>query len=320
MRIGYYQDQTTFSSQPLYRCEVCQYDSFSEDSAQQHIATSHPAQKFSHTRDKYQPDISALKGLKVGIGLLTWNTLGVAGDAALAVARECSFMRSCGINAWVLWADNGSTDGTKGEVRNVLSRNCIHYKQTLFKQNVGQSEARNAIIKMSSIQQCDYLALVDGDVVIVPKSLTAMVEFMSIAPLVGCLGAHPTNCTRDPTDPDIMTESPVIDPLCYSWKIALTQYGVFRTQLFKYGVKFSTDAPFQGPGWGFEDDDFGLQIKDLEFVIGPVHLRHYHRRRSGLLNLDPSLAAKVYTQRQQYIIRKWGNKADHINREPLTLR
>src|SRR3712207_4249018 len=48
--------------------------------------------------------------------------------------------------------------------------------------------------------------------------------------------------------------------------VAWTQYGLFRREVFAAGVRFDTNAPFDGAGWGFEDNDLAFQLEVKGFA------------------------------------------------------
>ena len=48
---------------------------------------------------------------------------------------------------------------------------------------------------------------------------------------------------------------------------AWTHYSVYRSKIFNNGVVFDETGPFSGPGYGFDDDDLGMQIIEAGYQI-----------------------------------------------------
>ena len=98
----------------------------------------------------------------------------------------------------------------------------------------------------------------------------------------------------------------MIDSTSY---VAWTQYGMFRRSVFEDGVNWENKHPFDGPGWGFEDNDLAFQMTLKGYVIQHffriVYLhRHLHSSFRSLhaSGVDPAL---LYDLRKQFVIDKW---------------
>jgi len=176
--------------------------------------------------------------------------------------------------------------------------------------NAGNSVARNQIIDYMMECGADYLLFMDGDIEIVPFSSFAMMRYMeSCGRQLGSIGA------------DSAGQSPnryQVSPCLYGIRgmrledvnlVAWTQYGMFRRAVFEEGVRFDENPPFQGPGWGFEDNDLAFQMEVKGFrnqrFMGMVYLHRAMQssvRIMRQLGLDPHA---LYETRKRYVIDKW---------------
>jgi hypothetical protein len=311
---GYFTD--SLSNQHWYRCVQCKYDGFDLDAICQHVLLQHgpiilPAMDIP--LERWVADTRArapLPMVRVGIGLLTWNIGRVSAYAARAVRNEVQRLGLLGVEAKVLWLDNGSDDDTVKTVREHLGD--VWAVADVRQVNLGQCVARNLIIAEALYAKCDYLCMVDGDIELIPYSVFAMTEYLhSVLHLgIGCVGMYSRNCNHV-WDQHVAVTCRHIEPWMVSHDpgIAWTNYGVFNMQMFRDGIRFDEATCFQGPGWGLEDDDLYLRMKLAGYAsVNTQYFRHLHRRRhSSLKLLDPVLAAKVFIQRQAYLMHKYHN-------------
>lgn len=335
----YYTD--SIHNQPVFRCLRCRYDSFSTDSIDLHCRYQHGPlvlpevempqdQWISHAKDVVSRwmDIKSVVP-KLAIGFLTWNTKDASTRGAQQIAHECKRLRDLGIECAVFWADNGSTDGTVAALQQIFeSAPC---EQIHASENRGQSWGRNRIIEGALGWGCDFLLMVDGDIEIIPYSGFAMTRAMleyqdpKLPMQVGCIGMYCYNCTGDENDPEVPQDCRKIDPwmLKIPVPIAWTNYGIFSRGVLET-CKFDESPAFTGAGWGWEDDDFYVQMLNAGYAsLNTPYFRHYHRKRnSSLRNMDHTLAAKVYQERINYLRAKWtGNvHAGHLLRALDTTR
>jgi len=304
MTTGYFVD---CKPQPIYRCLYCKYDSFQESNVKVHVARKH---EFAPKPVRFEPH--PMTNWRVTLGLLTWNNRETSMDTALSVVREADILKKCGCYTQIAWVDNGSTDGTRTNIRNVLNDNSTPYKAKLFDQNEGQSVARNRLIDFALAFQADWMLMLDGDIVAIPYSVAAMLSYTIDQKhrKIGCIGLNPENCTRSVSDLDVCQQALTItnDFVFPCTNLAWTQYGLFNCDVFRSGIRFDEDPVFLGPGWGFEDNDLGIQITRAGYDMPFTSLmRYFHIRSTGLNNLDKTLAAKVFNARKKYIQGKWAN-------------
>lgn len=304
---NFYQD--TVGDQSVWRCCVCEHDTFSFVRAVSH-ADCHPAPIL-------HPSFSrpGLVGKKIVFSLLTWNTRDVSILAAKSILAEIKMLEALSIKANWFWWDNGSTDDT------VEALKAIFYSQegtwTIASANIGQSAARNRAIDYALSHSADYVLFVDGDIQLVPISSYAMASYLWTNTGVGCVGMYARNCTKND---DYSVECLNLSGLTTSLPhMAWTQYGMFDCRMFKDGIRFDESDVFSGPGWGFEDDDLALQMMAGGWKShNSSYFRYLHRNlHSGLNQLPPTLAAKVWMERKSYTYQKWKNHpicAEYVSR------
>ncbi|MDQ3745601.1 MAG: hypothetical protein M3444_14580, partial [Acidobacteriota bacterium] len=190
-------------------------------------------------------------------------------------------------------------------------------------ENRGSSVARNQIIDCALEAGADYLLMTDGDIELVPFSSFAMLRYMEDSGhRLGCLGAYMYGQSplREQTTPCLysLAELHLREDSLLAW----TQYGIFRREVFEAGVRFDERAPFDGPGWGFEDNDLAFQMVvrgyRIHYFVGINYLHRDLHSSMRLLReggLDP---VSNYESRRRFIIEKWAGTPD-ISGGPLKI-
>lgn len=304
---NFYQD--IIGGQSVWRCCQCEHDTFSFKRAGEHQQFAHkPIELPESTIElsswlRAHSELALLKDKRIVIGLLTWNTARASAFAAYSIVSELTFLTGLGIDASYCWVDNGSTDSTISTVGRVLDGR--YGLNVAWDSNRGQSIARNVIIDYALEKNADYLLLLDGDIQLIPYSSYALARWLYGNDGYGCVGLYARNCTGTIGEAQ---ECRSLDGLVTSLPhMAWTQYGAFDCKVLRSGVRFDEAPVFQGPGWGYEDDDLGLQMmsKGLK-TANSIYFRYLHRNlHSGLIQLEPSLAAKVWLNRKSYVYEKW---------------
>lgn len=311
---------TTIDNQPLYKCLMCQYDCFSQDSIAAHCSHSHPKVVLPEMELSQTEWIAKIisagvsKTPSIAICLLTWNTKEASTHSAQSIVAEMARLELLGVKAKVYWADNKSTDGTQEAVQEVFGEG-PRVASWLFRDHVGQCAARNAMIDMARSEHYDYIMMLDGDVEIIPFSSFAMMRYLwRYWPVykVGCIGMYSLNCTHQ-WDNAVAEECRCIKEFMVSedTPIAWTNYGMFVGEMFDPGgIRFDTAEPFQGIGWGLEDDDLYLQMVLRGWKsVNTKYFRHMHRRRHSSIKLiGEILASNIFEKRREYIVQKWKNE------------
>ena len=261
-------------------------------------------------------------GRKIVLALLTWNTRDVSRDSLQAYITEARMLRRLGQDPIICVCDNGSTDGTADALQMLKSQIDVPHRFILNHQNLGNSIARNQIISYAIEKAADYVLFMDGDIEIVPFSSFAMLRYMeNNGHWLGCIGADHAgqSPSRDRTTPYLYS----ID---YSQIEATntntsTQYGLFRRDVFDNGIRFDETAPFDRPGWGFEDNDLAFQMNVRGYMnqrfLGMTYLHRYGRSSIRSMRQQGIDANFLLTQRKQYVIDKWSS-VPQISSGPLT--
>lgn len=309
---NYYADW--FRGQVVYRCCVCSHDSFSLDNIQAHVQIHPPVIMHS-------PDLKvARENVNLAIGVITSQSDWPSRSVTLA-SWEATRLRDLGIKARVYWVDNGSDERhVEGNHKFIIAER--GGLRTAFREDLGQSVARNLIITQCLENDIDYLLMVDGDIELINYSGFAMLNFLLMCEgaqaRVGCIGMYSRNSTahRD----DLATQCLFIAHTDSKPGMAWTQYGMFDCAMFREGIRFDTSQVFKGRGWGFEDDDLYCQMLSKGYTSrNTKYFRYAHyAMHSSLASMEPTLAAKVWLKRKLYVYNKWvGNPKTHTHVEKM---
>lgn len=232
-------------------------------------------------------------------------------------------LRRLGQEPFLCVCDNGSTDGLADALRVFEPHIDVPYRFILNRDNLGSSIARNQIIDYMLGCDADYLLLMDGDIEIVPFSSFAMLRYMeNSGHRLGCIGAD----TQGQTPYRERTSASLYSLDGYRLEttnlMAWTNYGLFHRAVFDEGVRFDETPPFDGVGWGFEDNDLAFQI-DMkgylnQYFFGITYLHRDVHSSIRIMRARGIDVAGIYARRKQYVINKWA-AVPHINNGPLGL-
>jgi hypothetical protein len=258
-------------------------------------------------------------GKKIVLALLTWNTCNVSIESVRAYVREARMLKRLGQDPFLYICDNGSTDGTTDALRSLEKEIDVPHKFIFNHRNLGNSIARNQIINYMLEGDADYLLFMDGDIEIVPFSSFAMLRYMeNNGHRLGCIGADSAGQTprRELASKYLYN----IDRVGSTNLVAWTQYGMFRRAVFEEGVRFDENEPFNGAGWGFEDNDLAFQMEMKGYLNQRFFgMKYLHRDARSSIRVMRRLGIDVYplyTKRKQYVIDKWAS-VPAINNGPL---
>jgi glycosyltransferase involved in cell wall biosynthesis len=258
---------------------------------------------------------------KIVLAMLAWNTRDVTLDSVHAYIREARMLRRLGHEPLLCICDNGSTDGLADALRALEPQIDVPHTFILNDQNLGNSIARNQIIDYMRKCDADYLLFMDGDIEIVPFSSFAMLRYMeNCGHRLGCVGADSVGQT--PYREHSSTHWYTIDGcrLETTNLVAWTQYGLFRRAVFEDGIRFDESEPFNGVGWGFEDNDLAFQMEMKGYLnqrfFGMTYLHRDARSSVRIMRARGINAAALYARRRQYVIDKWSS-IPLINHGPL---
>jgi glycosyltransferase involved in cell wall biosynthesis len=262
-------------------------------------------------------------GKKIVLALLAWNTRDIALDSVRAHIREARMLRRLGQEPCLCICDDDSNDGLADALQAFEPHIDVPHKFIFNRTNLGSSIARNQIIDYMLTCDADYLLLMDGDIEIVPFSSFAMLRYMeNNGHQLGCIGADSLGQTphRERASPYLFS----VDGcrLETTNLVAWTQYGMFRREVFDDGVRFDETRPFDGAGWGFEDNDLAIQMDMKGYLnqrfFGMTYLHRDVRSSIRIMHARGIDVAGIYARRKQYVIDKWA-VVPHINNGPLAL-
>lgn len=230
-------------------------------------------------------------------------------------------LRRLGQIPFLCICDNGSTDGTADALRALEPEVDLPHKFIFNDRNLGNSIARNQIIHYLLQCDADYLLFMDGDIEIVPFSSFAMLRHMEDSGhRLGCIGAD--SCWQTPIRARASAYHYSIDSVSVQTTnlVAWTQYGLFRRAVFEEGIRFDETEPFDGAGWGFEDNDLAFQMETKgylnQFFSGMTYLHRDAQSSIRIMRQRGIDAQSLCARRKEYVIRKWSS-VPMINNGPL---
>lgn len=267
----------------------------------------------------------AVEGKKIVLALLTWNKREVSLDSLNAYIKEARMLQRLGQSPFICVCDNGSTDGTAEALQALDAEIDIPHKFILNPVNLGSSSARNQIIDQMLEFDADYVLFIDGDIEIVPFSSFAMLRYMEKSgPRLGCVGAdfreHAQTLQREKASTSLFH----IDgrSVITASLICPTQYGMFRRAVFDDGIRFEEAGPFNGAGWGFEDNDLAFQMVVKRYLIqGFLGMVYLHRAAGSSVKImrEKGIEADaIFERRRQFIMDKWSG-VPPISKGPLEI-
>jgi glycosyltransferase involved in cell wall biosynthesis len=177
--------------------------------------------------------------------------------------------------------------------------------------NWGQGYGRNTIIGSARYDQdADYILFMDGDIQIVPGSIEQMLNYLETHPKVGCFSPHPVRQTRnsEAATPFMIGYEFILNDI----RSACTGYAMYSIHPFKGGIRFETEGPFYGPGWGLEDDDMYLQLTTagwkVDFFVGIVYLQTKPRSSWASIQAEGVDVRAKFEERKEFFLNKWKTK------------
>jgi GT2 family glycosyltransferase len=119
--------------------------------------------------------------MDLSIVIVNWNTRGMLLKCLESVYET---IKGRNFDAWVV--DNGSTDGSPGEVRERFSR----VRLIENSENLGFARANNQALKLI---QSPYVVLLNSDAILTPAALDTMIDFMDRKEDIGICGPQLLN-------------------------------------------------------------------------------------------------------------------------------
>jgi glycosyltransferase involved in cell wall biosynthesis len=213
------------------------------------------------SRIKPTPDLT--------ICITTWNAGNSIEDTMMALATE---LRRVGWRRTrVMVFDQGSTDNTRHYLCTKLDLPCpvtLH----LADGNQGQSVSRNHMVRNSNSR---YVLFLDGDIVPIPGSIEHMAEHLDEAVSVPGIYYDVRGDTYDP-ETATGTELPLTEADLTTATVPMFHYAMYRREFIAKHL-LPEFYPFDGPGWGVEEEVTGLQCPGAVFDV-IRHRKFYHCR------------------------------------------
>ncbi len=320
--VGYEWSTSKWKDHDHLECLDCAFDSLgvqAVDRMREHCRSNkHGVQTQTPDPDAYVREISNNGGPKsviITLCYLCWNTRDISVEGVRGLMQEAERLRALGNEPNIIIVDNGSTDGTFAAIMEELQMTDSRHVLVLpLPYNMGISNARNFMIQYATGKNSRYILFLDGDIQIVPLSSYTMMRYLEAHYPVGCIGAYSSNysdkkeeCARSCIE---IPESRVKHDIRCAW----TQYGLFRMEMFDKGLGFDCAGPFGLPGWGFEDDDLHYQMIEAGYENRYFNgMRYLHRAIHSSWNSlehDGVDMQTMFTQRKDYLIRKWRGRLD----------
>jgi len=241
----------------------------------------------------------------VSICILNWNCLNTL-KSIIGILKNTSIANQ------IIVYDQNSTDGSVEFLKSLNGVELI-----LSQKNTGISHARNEMIKRCKYE---YVLLLDSDIIPIVNSVECMVDFMNKNPEFAYVGYDFKNYTRNLDGATKFEKNIDRKEVCllhsenkrklccnkkgkyYSYKIALTQYGIFKKSCL-LECPFPEFYPFNKQGWGAEDDIVGMTIIDNNLgSAGMIKNRcYYHEAHSSKRILGKNVFYKRYVQRYSHL-------------------
>jgi len=207
----------------------------------------------------------------------------------------------CDIDSEVIIIDNGSDDACKdiATIRN--------------KENTGVSIGKNQGIQAS---KGDYILLLDGDIVPVPNSINCLLAYLEHNIDIYAIGFYPNRFV----DQKNKNGQKHYEEFCYNLyepkrhTQAIAFYGLFKRSMFTdFNISFPEDGPFAGVGYGWEDSDLYMQMRENgihQYVAGinTYTGKYYHEINSSIRIMGQDQYVRTSRERHEAFKAKWGDK------------
>lgn len=253
---------------------------------------------------------------RVALVSLSWEMGQITIDGIEALVKEAGRLQHFRrVTPEVYVVDNGSTDGTPGLLKQHLDRwrETCPVRIIFNKENFGNAIGRNQLIDLAIRYGMDHILFTDCDLEVIPHSVGAMVDHLEQYPEVGCIGMWSGGHLKERA---YTTRALVCLEEFLLFKdseqdVAWTQYGLFRMSPFIDGVRFETDGPFGGPGWGLEDNDMRYQLECAGWRTNHMEGAMYlHRNLSSSVRILKSKGfdqAQAFLERMEFQRLKWAS-------------
>jgi len=228
--------------------------------------------------------------MRLSVVILTWNNI-KALEKTLEILKEELFE----ISHEIIIVDNGSDDG------------CQRIATINNYENMGVSVGKNQGIDLST---GDFVLMLDGDIVPVRNSVQCLYNYLIVHEEVDAIGFPPNKFTAEwgkqaewcsyLQDVKVVSSSNMY-------------YGMVRRKVFDLGLRMEVGGPFSGPGYGWEERDFYMQLKKagiLQYAanINNAQDRYYHDINSSIKLMGKEKYISSSKERHEFFKKKWDVK------------
>jgi len=222
--------------------------------------------------------------MRLSVNILNWNCKNVLKDTLEVLETECFDN-----DFEVIVVDNGSKDGSieflKGKQKVWVNDN-LHIISN--RKNLGISKGKNQGIEKSI---GDYVLLLDADVLPVKNSIFMLMDYLDHHDECQTIGFKPNKWQNQKNTEHCKFHEDYCHTLFEprTQKAACLFYGMYRRWLFDMGLRLREDGVFGEVGYGWEDHDFYLTMKEMGVDQWVAHMnkangRYYHAINSSINN------------------------------------
>jgi len=231
--------------------------------------------------------------MKFSVCIINWNWLEILKPTIDRLRKERE-----SVDLEIIVLDNASEDGSAKWLKEQTDVTSICNTE-----NLGSAVGRNQMIK---IAQGDYILMLDSDILYINGSLEYLCSrFNNISDSAKCVGFNPilfTNNLDNYEDELPKKDSPIKNHADIGVTYALTQYGLFKRDMFDYCMFDET----YGVGWGCEDDDLFFQMKKFNFEVYQIDCLYFHAKNTEKWQKShKDLPSVNYYERAGYFREKW---------------
>lgn len=228
---------------------------------------------------------------KYSVCIINWNWLAILKASIKRLKKEPYDME-------IIVLDNGSKDGSGNWLREQVG-----IKTILLPRNKGSSVGRNLMLDEAKGK---YIFLLDSDILYIPGSLEVLEAILNKLhdegkPDIKAVGLNPNHFVNDMRQ---YSEVPIPSNIAisdFSPNFIPTQYGLFEREVFD---KCRFDENF-GVGWGGEDDDLCMQMREYGWGMAYVDHLYFHAKNSEKWHAQHNRIKHTIKPRRKYLKNKW---------------
>lgn len=240
--------------------------------------------------------------MKISVVILAWNNAETLAHSIPAIKEELK-----DVSHETLVIDNGSTDKTP-ELVKALGVYLIRDEV-----NRGISIGKNRGISAST---GEHIFLLDGDIIPVPNSITMMSRWLDENLDKHAIGAYPNRFCTDLNKGHLKP----CEEWCHTlWepvphKCACLFYGMYRKKIFDDGLMMDESGVYGECGYGWEDHDFFLRMKERGIIQYVAHINHvkgryHHKINSSIRVMGDAKFRESMKKRHEQFKARWGDAA-----------